>query len=119
MGTLEVACYRQGDFNLSYTRNFYVTDIFDSIDDTANICHQFKLKFSTPVMTVKQGGAAYSRSRKISRSRTYLHSFMQLLFVKYTMEYQGDPKITDKKLLVYTSIKSKNTPNSSVGPFFP
>ena len=24
-------------------------------------------------MTVKQGGAAYSRSRKISRSRTYLH----------------------------------------------
>ena len=84
MRTLEAACYRQGDFSLSYTRNFYVTDIFDSIDGTANICHQFKLKFSTPLMTVKQGGAAYSRSRKnITIPNIFAH-FMQLLFVKYT-----------------------------------
>ena len=102
MRTLEAACYRQGDFSLSYTRNFYVTDIFDSIDGTANICHQFKLKFSTPVMTVKQGGAAYSRSRKISRSRTYLHILCNFYLSNTRGNNQGDPRITTKKLLVYT-----------------
>ena len=102
MGTLEVACYRQGDFNLSYTRNFYVTDIFDSIDDTANICHQFKLKFSTPVMTVKQGGAAYSRSRKISPSRTYLHFLCNFYLSNTRGNIKETQELSQKKLLVYT-----------------
>ena len=44
MLTLEAACYRQGDLSLVYTRNFYVTNIFDRVDDIANICQQLKVK---------------------------------------------------------------------------
>ena len=72
MLTLEAACYRQGDLSLVYTRKFYVTNIFDRVDDIANIFQQLK-KLSAALMTSdsrdtwKQGGAAYSLSRRIWR----------------------------------------------------
>ena len=41
MRTLEADWYRQEDSSLVYSSNLYVTNIFDRVDSTANICQQF------------------------------------------------------------------------------
>ena len=44
MRTLEADWYRQEDSSLVYNSNLYVTNIFDRVDGTANICQQFEVK---------------------------------------------------------------------------
>ena len=91
MRTLEAACYKQEDWSLVYTSDLYVTNIFDRVDGTADICQQFKVKcasndFGQQRQAETRRGCLKPFPKKLALPNLFAH-FMQRVVYTSNVSY--------------------------------